>query len=111
VRRRNVITGLAAASLGSARRRDLLAFSSLASITSAEAQQAERFHRIAFVSPASPLEAMTENGLPHYRALLDELRRLGYVEGSNLKVERYSGRGRTERYPELVGEVVRSTQT
>ena len=90
------------------RRRDLLALFSLGPIASAEAQQTGRVYRIAFVSPANPLEAMTATGLPYYRALLDELRRLGYVEGQNTTVERYSGGGRTERYAELVGGVVRS---
>jgi putative tryptophan/tyrosine transport system substrate-binding protein len=41
-----------------------------------------------------------------YRALFKELRRLGYVEGRNLIVERFSGEGRTERYADLAREVV-----
>jgi putative ABC transport system substrate-binding protein len=47
-------------------------------------------------------------GNPIYRALLRELRQLGYVEGQNLSVGRYSGQGREERYPELAGEVIDS---
>ena len=46
-------------------------------------------------------------GLPIFRALFQELRRLGYVEGQNLVVERYSGEGRTEYYAELARNVVR----
>jgi putative ABC transport system substrate-binding protein len=40
-------------------------------------------------------------------AFFGELRRLGYVEGKNLVVERYSGEGRVERFPELASNVVR----
>jgi putative tryptophan/tyrosine transport system substrate-binding protein len=40
------------------------------------------------------------------KALFNELRRLGYVEGDNLLIERYSGEGRAAHYPELVRDVV-----
>jgi putative ABC transport system substrate-binding protein len=43
-----------------------------------------------------------------YGALLGELRRLGYIEGRNLVVERHSAQGRFEHYGDVVGEVVRS---
>jgi len=46
------------------------------------------------------------NGRPYIRAFFEELSRLGYVEGQNLGVERYSGEGRTEHYAELAREVV-----
>jgi putative ABC transport system substrate-binding protein len=39
-------------------------------------------------------------------AFFAELRRLGFVEGENLLVERYSGGGQSNRYPELAREVV-----
>src|SRR5437867_2849039 len=42
------------------------------------------------------------------RAIFEELLRLGYTEGRNLLVERFSGEGRAEHYPELVRDVVRS---
>src|SRR5215831_3563227 len=48
------------------------------------------------------------DGNPSYRALSNELRRLGYVERQNLIVERYSGEGHQERYAELAREVVRT---
>jgi len=38
--------------------------------------------------------------------IFEELRRLGYVEGQNLTVERYSGEGRPEGYADLAREVV-----
>jgi putative ABC transport system substrate-binding protein len=50
---------------------------------------------------------MTETGgLPYWRALFQELRLLGYVEGQNLVVERYSGEGREQNYARLAHDVV-----
>ena len=37
----------------------------------------------------------------------NELRRLGYVEGDNLLIERFSGEGRAAHFPDLAQEVVR----
>ena len=45
---------------------------------------------------------------PGYTAFDDELRKLGWVEGSNLTVERKATEGRYERGPELAAELVRS---
>jgi putative ABC transport system substrate-binding protein len=41
------------------------------------------------------------------RAIFKELRRLGYIEGQNLLVERFSGEGRAARLPDLAQDVVR----
>jgi putative ABC transport system substrate-binding protein len=60
--------------------------------------------RIAQVSPSSKVEEMQAD--PNNRVFFDELKRLGYVEGENLIVERYSGLGRLERYESLAHEVV-----
>jgi putative ABC transport system substrate-binding protein len=50
---------------------------------------------------------MTETGGGSaWRAFFSELRRLGYVEGQNLTLERYSAEGHHERYPDIVREVV-----
>src|SRR6267142_6491052 len=62
--------------------------------------------RIAFVLPSAKVNQMSVSGHPYYRAFFEELSRLGYIEGQNLGVERYSGEGRTERYAELVRDVV-----
>ena len=70
-------------------------------------QQAAKTHRIAIVHPSVSISEMNETGdHPYYPALFKELRRLGYVEGKNLIVARYSGEGREDRYPELCREVV-----
>src|SRR5262245_27182932 len=73
----------------------------------ARAQQpAAKTHRIAIVHPSVSISEMNETGdHPYYPALFKELRRLGYVEGKNLVVARYSGEGREDRYPELCRDV------
>jgi putative tryptophan/tyrosine transport system substrate-binding protein len=63
--------------------------------------------RIAFVLAAGPVAILTETaGIPLFSALFSELRRLGYVEGQNLLIERYSGEGRASQYPDLARDVV-----
>jgi len=65
--------------------------------------------RLAIITPTAPVAEITEiSHLPPYRVLFTELRKLGYVEGRNLIVERYSAEGRPERYPDLAREVVRT---
>ena len=72
----------------------------------ARAQQPTKMKRVAFVIPAAKVSDITVSGMPFFRAFFEELSRLGYVEGQNLGVERYSGEGRTERYAELARDVV-----
>src|SRR6266851_6035187 len=71
----------------------------------ARAQQA-KMKRIAMVSPADKIGDIGVNGSPFYRMVFEELSRLGYVEGQNFVVERYSGEGRTEHYADLARDVV-----
>lgn len=91
------------------RRRDLIAGLLIAAgVPQGHAQLVAKVYRIAIVSPATPISEITETGSrAYYRAFFQRLRQLGYVEGQNLSVERYSGEGRTNRYPDLAGEVVR----
>jgi putative ABC transport system substrate-binding protein len=49
-----------------------------------------------------------DGGLPAFAAFFKELRKLGYIEGDNLLVERYSGEGRTEHYSDLARDAVLS---
>jgi putative tryptophan/tyrosine transport system substrate-binding protein len=74
----------------------------------ARAQQPVKSYRIAIVHPSRPIAMLSDKGSPSFQAFFKELQRLGYIEGRNLIVERYSGEGRTERYAELVRDVVRS---
>jgi putative ABC transport system substrate-binding protein len=70
------------------------------------AQQPAKMKRIAMVHPSNKVDDLTINGHPVYKAFFEEMSRLGYVEGQNLAVERYSGEGRSDRYAELVRDVV-----
>jgi putative ABC transport system substrate-binding protein len=62
--------------------------------------------RVAMVHPAEKPEEMTING--RYKPYFEALNRLGYAEGQNLFVERYSGFGRPEQYGDLARTVVAS---
>ena len=89
------------------RRRDFIALGTAATWPlAARAQQAAKMKRIALVISAGKVSTISVSGRPTYRVFFEELSRLGYVEGQNLGVERYSGEGRTERYAELARDVV-----
>jgi putative tryptophan/tyrosine transport system substrate-binding protein len=92
------------------RRREFIAGLLVASmLRHARAQQPAKVHRIAIVAAAFPVTEIREtSSLRSYRAIFQELRRLGYVEGRNLIVERYSGEGRSEHFAELADIIVRS---
>jgi putative ABC transport system substrate-binding protein len=68
----------------------------------AMAQQATAKKRIAVIAPAG--KAADIGGDPNGRAFFEEMKRLGYVEGENLIVDRYSGEGRIERYTDVARE-------
>jgi putative tryptophan/tyrosine transport system substrate-binding protein len=72
----------------------------LAGSVPANAQQAEKIHRIGFVSSDSrstvPVDAFRQG-----------LKEAGYVEGKNFIIEARYWEGRAERAPELVAEVLR----
>ena len=72
----------------------------------AQAQQPAKMKRIVMVSPATKVSDINLSGSPVYRAFFEELSRLGYVEGQNLLVERYSGEGRSEHYADLARDIV-----
>ena len=69
-------------------------------------QQPGRTHRLAFVVTTTPLAKLNEADHMPYRALVEELRRRGYAEGRNLLIDRHTGEGRPERFPQLAREVV-----
>jgi len=92
------------------RRREFLAALAGASFSlpvGAGAQQSTKVYRIAMLHPSHPVAEMTENSsLRYFHAFFEELRRLGYVEGRNVLIERYSGEGRVENYASLINNVV-----
>ena len=72
MRRRNLIFGLLA----------------VATIGSARAEQSAKARRIAIVAPSHPVGKMSEtSGDPLFRAVFNELRRSGYIEGQSLLIE------------------------
>src|ERR1700682_6191608 len=72
------------------------------------AQQSTNKKRLAIFSPSKPSADLHEHGSKFSRALFAELRRLGQIEGQNLKVESY-GREQNTAGPEaLATEIVRS---
>jgi putative ABC transport system substrate-binding protein len=90
------------------RRREFIACVLLSAVPwPARAQQRATQRRIAIFHPAIPTTLLTETGGGSaWRAFFSELRRLGYVEGENLIIERYSAEGHHERYADLAREIV-----
>jgi putative tryptophan/tyrosine transport system substrate-binding protein len=91
------------------RRREFIALvaGALARSRAAPAQQPTKVYRIAVIHPSTPVSQLTEiGGHPYWPALFQELRLLGYVEGQNLVVERYSGEGRVQNYARLAHDLV-----
>ena len=70
------------------------------------AQQPAKMKRIAIVHPSDRVADMSASYRRSYRGFFDELNRLGFVEGKNLVVERYSGGGQPERFAQLASYVV-----
>jgi len=90
------------------RRRDfLIGLGAAAWPAGARAQRSPLQNRIAIFHPAIPTTHLTEaGGGSAWRAFFAELRRLGYVEGENLIIERYSAEGHHERYADLARQIV-----
>ena len=91
------------------RRRAFIAGLAASAITQAAlAQQVARVYRIAVISPSVPVADLRETGSqPNYRAFFRRLRELGYSEGPNLAIERYSGEGQSKSYADLAREALR----
>jgi putative ABC transport system substrate-binding protein len=70
----------------------------------ARAQQPAKMKRIAFAAPAVKVADIGSD--PNFLTFFEELRRLGYVEGTNLIIDRYSAEGKIDRYADLAREVV-----
>jgi putative ABC transport system substrate-binding protein len=87
------------------RRRELLTGLVGAIATSAvRAKAAGKTYRLAVVGGSQPTSEMSETGF--YGTLFKELKRLGYVEGKNLVVLRFSAEGDSARYDSIIGEVI-----
>jgi putative tryptophan/tyrosine transport system substrate-binding protein len=91
------------------RRRDFIAGLMIAAAAGrAQAQQTGKVYRIAFANPVVPVADINQasKGSLAIPAIFEELTRLGYVEGRNLLIERYSGEGRPAHYPDLARQIV-----
>jgi putative ABC transport system substrate-binding protein len=91
------------------RRRDFIAgLMFAAAMGRAQAQQAGKVYRIALAHPTVPVADINQasKGSLAIPAIFEELARLGYVEGRNLLIERYSGEGRAAHYPDLARQIV-----
>src|SRR5438067_3468009 len=88
------------------RRREFIGFIGAVALLPiiARAQQSKKVYRIAILHPSRPVAELTEV-TQYWREFFQELRRLGYIEGQNLEIERYSGEGRVETYPKLARDV------
>jgi putative tryptophan/tyrosine transport system substrate-binding protein len=91
MRRREFIAGLGAAGLWP---------------FATHAQQATKIKRVAMINPALKPADMRIGGDPSYSIIFEEMKRLGYVEGVNLIVDRYSAEGRFDRFSEIARDVV-----
>src|SRR6476646_8068619 len=91
------------------RRREFIAGLMIAALTGrAQAQQTGKVYRIAFAHPTVPVADQNQGskGSLAIPAIFEELTRLGYVEGRNLLIERYSGVGHAAHYPDLARQIV-----
>src|SRR5260370_7255146 len=77
-----------------------------AAVGTVRAQEGRKQHRIAIVISTGRAASINDQGIRLWQAFFDELRRLGDVEGQNLAVERYSGKGQPDRLADLAREVV-----
>jgi putative ABC transport system substrate-binding protein len=65
--------------------------------------------QIAIAHSSSPVSEIRIDGdNPHVSALFDELVKLGWVEGKNLEIVRFSANGRTEHFRQISEEIVKS---
>jgi hypothetical protein len=80
------------------RRRKLLFFAAGALVCPllVNAQPASKKYRIAYVTVVARLDTDAYN-----KVMMDELRQLGYEEGKNLEMQRYSTEGSTEQRSEV----------
>jgi putative tryptophan/tyrosine transport system substrate-binding protein len=91
------------------RRREFIAGLMFAAATGrAQAQSTGKVYRIALAHPTASVADLnqTSRGSLVIPAIFEELIRLGYVEGRNLLIERYSGEGRAAHYPDLARQIV-----
>src|SRR5882724_13034070 len=95
---------------GRMRRREFIAGAmSVAGLSRVAAQPAGASRRLAIFSPSEPSALMHEKSENrYYRALFEELRRLGHIEGQNLTVEKFGIEQNSSGPVALAAEIIRS---
>ena len=88
------------------RREFLIASAVLVSGTRRTSAQQVSTKRLALVHPSTRVAEMKIGGDIGFTIYLQELQRLGFVEGQNLTIDRYSAEGQADRYGTLAREVV-----
>ena len=90
-------------------RRDALAgIALLCAVRYARGQSAPKLPRIALVDAAEQTSNMAEGRHALWGPFLSELRKLGYVEGKTITVERWTGGGNTGGYDAMARKIVAS---
>jgi putative ABC transport system substrate-binding protein len=84
----------------------VLAYSLILAALGGESQQARGLPLIGVLTPA-PLDVLTPTSLPGEDPLPAGLRDLGYIDGSNIRLEYRSSSGHDEQFPTLASELVR----
>ena len=77
-----------------------------AAVSRASAQELGKVRRIAIIHPELPVTEMTATGGRPIGTFFTELQRLGFVEGRNLEIARFTGEGR-QQFAELARAAVR----
>src|ERR1700688_4808833 len=89
------------------RRREFIGLIGGAAVSpiTARAQQPAKMKRIGMFAPAVKVADMRIGGDSGYTLGLQELQRLGYIEGQNLIIDRFSADGKRE-YGDFIAEIV-----
>jgi len=82
----------------------VLAFGLLAASLPAEAQQAGKVYRIGWLGPTGRGKS---EAMAYVKPFLDQLQKLGWVEGKQFLMEYRSPQGKSKRLPSLAAELVR----
>src|SRR5258705_2595463 len=70
--------------------------------SSAQAQQPGKVPRIGFLESSTPSDSALR-----LEAFLQEMRKLGWMEGKNIAIEYRYAEGKRDRFPELLADLVR----
>jgi len=81
-----------------------LALGLLAVPLPAEAQQTGKVYRIGWLGPTGPGKS---ESMAYVEPFLDQLSKLGWIEGKQFLMEYRSPQGKSKRLPALTGELVR----